>query len=244
MNLRTLAKEYAGGLLGIQAYRKARDELIEGILVGRLQVTKNDFQAPLRSQRAEAAPDITAFRAPPLNKPVSKSSVTITEPKTDKAHTPSIYRAILAGIAVIIVSLVILVALYPVIQQKISVSDITNQAISSGPSGAESDAQHPFVLTAGEGLIRQFLAQNEWDDENLQHFIKQWQELSAEEQDAGLSSPVKSQLANAIHRKLLDERAMLSLGDIQNSVDKQTVLVNFARQIGINDPRLTVQETP
>ena len=242
MNLRTLAKDYANGVLGLQDYRKARNELIEGILGGRVQVGTNDFQAPLNVQRAETAPDITAFRAPATNKQASIPAAAITEPDTHSTNTHATHRGILVGIAVIIICLVILVALYPVIQQKKTASSANNQI--TAPDAGQPDTQLLVTLNAGEKLIKQFLAQNEWADENLQQFISQWLALSAEEQDAGLSSPVRAQLVNAMHRKLLEERSMLALGDKQMSIDRQTALVNFARQMGISDPRFTVQDAP
>ena len=243
MNLRALAKDYANGVLGTRAYREARDELIEGILLGHIKVAVHDFQPPLNVQRVEAEPDITAFRPNPVTKADPKPSAAITEPGTDAAKTPTTHRGILAGITIIIVCLIVLVSLYPFTRQRATVSDATDQTTFSS-AVPQSDTQNPVTVSAGENLIKQFLGQNDWTDENLQQFITQWQELSAEEQDAGLSSSARTQLANAIHRKLVEERAILGLGDIQSSVDRQNVLVNFARQIGISDPRLSVKATP
>ena len=243
MNLRALAKDYANGVLGTQAYRKARDELIEGILLGHIKVAAHDFQPPLNLQRMDSEPDITAFRPNPATKAAPKPSAANTEPDADAANTPTTHRGILAGITIIIVCLIVLVALYTFTRQRTAVTEATDQATFSS-AVPQTGTQYPVTLGAGENLIKQFLGQNDWTDENLQQFITQWQELSAEEQDAGLSSSARTQLANAIHRKLVEERAILGLGDIQSSVDRQNVLVNFARQIGISDPRLNVKATP
>jgi len=49
-------------------------------------------------------------------------------------------------------------------------------------------------------------------------------------------------LINTIYQQLLDERALLSLGDVENAVVNQHMLVNFAEKLGIEDKRLNVFE--
>jgi len=46
-DLRTLAKDYAEGAMERDAYRKARNELIDGILAGDVEVHPSDFPPPL-----------------------------------------------------------------------------------------------------------------------------------------------------------------------------------------------------
>jgi len=244
MTLRNLAKDYANGVIGPQAYRKARNDLIEGILSGRIKVSAHDFQAPLNLQRIESEADITAFRGKPGNKATPKPVAAKQETREEVTPPTSFTnRGLLAGIAIIIACLVILVALYPFTRQKTPIFDTASESTMPG-AGNQPESQQPVVPGAGEILIKQFLQQNDWTDENLQQFSNQWQELSAGEQDAALSSPARTQLANAIHRKLVEEQVMLSLGELQKSIDRQTVLINFARQAGISDPRLILKETP
>jgi len=246
MNLRALAKDYANGVIGPQAYRMARNDLIEGILSGRIKVAANDFQAPLNVQRIEPEADITSFRGNPAATSKDASKPLIDKPEARKVTppAPSTHRGILAGIAIIIACLVILVALYPFTRQTNEVFDTSGQS-QIPDTGLQTDSPQSAVAPgAGEILIKQFLQQNDWTDENLQFFINQWQLLSAEEQDAALSSSARTQLANAIHRKLVEEHAMLGLGEVQKSIERQTVLINFAHQTGISDSRLTLKETP
>ncbi|MGH8120823.1 MAG: hypothetical protein ACRESK_09435, partial [Gammaproteobacteria bacterium] len=231
MNLRALAKDYANGVIGPQAYRKARDDLIEDILSGRIQVTPHDFQPPPTMQRMDVEPDITAFSGRGSQPAAPKPTAAKVETREATQHPPATHRGILAGIAVIIACLVILVALYPFTRQKTPNSAASNQAADTA---LPSDVQQAVTPGPGEILIKQFLQQNDWTDENLQQFIDQWQGLSAAEQDAALSSSARTQLANAIHRKLVEEHAMLGLGEVQKSIERQTVLINFAHQTGIS----------
>ena len=235
MNLRALAKEYSDGVLGIHAYRKARDELIESILTGNTKVTAHDFKAPLKGQRTEAEPDVTSIQTGPRKKPAPRpGSSGVPDPMDAREHTVSVHRGLLVGFIVIIVFLVIIVALYPFLHQKKPPTADASQIITPA-----ADA-----VNAGEDLIKIFLRQNDWTDESLQQFTSNWQGLSAEERDTGLSSSARTELANAIYRKLQEERIMLGLGDVKSSIDKQTILVTFAQQVGINDPRIIVQDTP
>ena len=105
--------------------------------------------------------------------------------------------------------------------------------------------QYSGGLSGGVDLIKQFLRQTDWSDESLQQFMNAWEGLSAEERDIGLTSSAKTELANAIYRKLQEERIMQQgLGDVQASINKQTALVAFAQQVGIIDQRIIVNETP
>jgi uncharacterized membrane protein len=161
----------------------------------------------------------------------------------EQEHTSSVHRGILLVFAAIIVFLVIAVALYPFTHQKKSAPADTGQTTAPA-AGTQPDLPHTDTLNAGANLIKQFLLKSDWTDENLQQFTNAWEGLSAEERDAGLSSSARTELANAIYRKLQEERIMLGLGDMQSSIDKQTVLVTFAQQVGIHDPRIIVKETP
>ena len=247
VNLRSLAKEYANGTLGFQAYRKARDELIESILAGNTIVTAHNFQPPLKLQRAEVTPDFTDSQTGIAIAPAPRSSDAASTPAMDAVErqdngTPA-RRGLLFGFAAIIILLVIAVAIYPFTQQKNSAPVAANPATSPG-AVAHPDMQYSGGLSGGVTLIKQFLKQTDWTDESLRLFISAWQGLSAEERDAGLSSSAKTELANAIYRKLQEERIMQGLGDGQTSMDKQATLVAFAQQIGINDPRIVVKGIP
>ena len=245
MTLRALAKDYATGVLGRQAYRKARDELIESILTGNTKVTAHDFQPPLKIQHIEVTPEFTSTQtgiAAIKPMPPQPSDIPM-ETMAGRENTSPAHRGILLGVAAIIVFLVIAVALYPFTQQKKPASDAAGLTTSPG-AGAHPDMQYSDGLSGGVTLIKQFLRQTDWTDASLQQFMSAWEGLSAEERDIGLSSSAKTELANAIYRKLQEERIMQGLGDEQTSIDKQATLVTFAQQVGINDPRIIVKETP
>ncbi|MCH8262641.1 MAG: SUMF1/EgtB/PvdO family nonheme iron enzyme [Proteobacteria bacterium] len=106
-----------------------------------------------------------------------------------------------------------------------------------------TNIDRPIVQSsAGQGLIIDFIQQKNWTQENLDVFVTSWQQMSAQEQTAAFSSLEMKRLINTIYQQLLDERALLSLGDVENAVANQHMLVNFAEQLGIEDKRLNVFE--
>ena len=53
-NLHALAKDYAQGVIDKETYRKARSELIDGILSGEIPVIAYDFPPPIDHEEADA----------------------------------------------------------------------------------------------------------------------------------------------------------------------------------------------
>lgn len=49
-----------------------------------------------------------------------------------------------------------------------------------------------------------------------------------------------SRLGNAIYKQLLAEKALSNLDDGNLALEKQKLLVNFAREMRIDDPRITM----
>jgi len=143
-------------------------------------------------------------------------------------------------IILVVISLIIILALPYKSDDTVSTSALTadsitaDEELNTGISVIEKSS-------AGEKLITDFLAQNNWSEENLQQFKSDWLSLTAEAQADGLASPVKGQLANAIYQQLLEERALLGLGDTATVLSRQKTLVNFASDLGINDPRLQAE---
>ncbi len=91
-------------------------------------------------------------------------------------------------------------------------------------------------------LIRGFLNKNKWSESDLEKFLQQWHTLSSEHKDRAMSTIEIGQLANAITKQVLEERALSGLGDTSKSDQKLSQLVQFADQIGITQPPTTLPE--
>ncbi len=216
-SLRALAKEFANGALGREAYRKARRELIEGVLAGRIQVEAQEFRAPVEVDLdITAESDRTALRPERAPRPSAPPS---PPPAAAPAYRRSHLAWIVGSAVVILLCLIILAVLI---------------------KGSDPFFSEPFSLEKGSDplkgaeQIEEFLQENNWTDYRLDEFLAEWRALSPEEQAAARSAPAMTRLANAINQQLIEERALIGLGADEKARDRQTALVNFAEQVGIN----------
>jgi len=240
-DLHSLAKEYAQNVIDRDSYRKSRSELIQGICAGKIQVKTREYLAPfetvpdetdetrenIKTQISRAEKDtatVPGYPAAQKPEPVQRQNTIKTYPSSGNNKQKSIFVG--AAIMVFLCAIALLILLLPD-SNDVPPSDINNQVAQ--PS-------------TGQYLIIDFIQKKNWTEDNLNLFVTSWQQLSDEERTAVHASPEMKRLINAIYQQLLDERALLSLGDVENAVANQRVLINFADQLAIDDARLTVLE--
>ncbi|MBM2830086.1 MAG: FGE-sulfatase protein, partial [Gammaproteobacteria bacterium] len=237
-NLRALAKDYANGILAKDAYRKARNELIEGILSGAVEVIPNNYPRTVEHQDLESTGDRTAIFLEREQKQTPSPQPT----KPSKQSQPSSQQItshpwIIGSAAVAIICLIVIVVLFA--QRKEIPPPVV---IDAAPPTATAELPIPPIQSIkGQQLIEDFLRQNNWSDESLQRFVTDWQAMSPVDQSDGLASPAMTQLKNAIYRQFSEERALFKLGDAEKVIARQNSLAGFAQQSGTNDPRLVVE---
>ena len=246
-NLRELAEEYAQNVLDRESYHKSRRELIQKICAGEIEVEEHEYLFPIEdlpeeinetceniiTQLSRPATDDSDATVPGRT---GSSSVARPKPKASPAPRPRWIiqqKNIVIGMAAIILLAIITLTILLL------------------PATDDSSIQKPEVqvseYNSGQILITEFIQQKNWSQDSLASFVTSWQQLSDEELNAVQTSPEMKRLTSTIYQQLLDERAVLSLGDlslgdIKNAVVNQRLLVNFANQLGINDARLTVLE--
>ena len=239
-DLQKLAKEYAQNTIDLESYRKSRSELIKGICAGEVVVKENEYLAPLdnleeklddttenmitqmvnQGQDSKAATPTAKSKARPTDQKESSS------PSTRKIDQKTI---IIASLVIVVLCLVILTTLLsPATKEEPPITIPDNEMVNES--------------SAGQNLIAEFMQQKNWTQENLTSFVASWQQLSAQEHEATHASPEMKRLTNAVYRQLLDERALISLGDVENSVANQKMLVDLTERLGIDDKRFTVVE--
>ena len=247
--LRSLAKDYANGILNKEAYRKARNELLSGVLSGEIPLEVNEYRAPLPAQDLDSTFEKTAIKPPDSSQAVPPQKD--EEPITEFVTRPQKRKPSFAGespdsplknyfgliTAAIILCIIALIVLMLAIEEYIQPTKQTN--VTDSEQGLTSPAQQN--KSANE-LIEEFLLQHNWSDESLQQFTTQWNSLDPVEQTNALMSPLSIQLTNAIYKQLLEERALFGTGDNDAIITRQHALVNFANGVGIDDPRLKVRE--
>jgi formylglycine-generating enzyme required for sulfatase activity len=233
-DLRTLAKDYAEGAIDRDAYRKARSELIDGILAGDVEVLPRDFPPPL--DNSEGDPTVESIiKVESSPKPSKQYAKQPQQLPPDKTH----HYWLIGGSVVTLTCLIVLVFLYTK-QAKLPMEGSNDAEEQTSEQVTERDTVTVVSSNAGDALIGNFLNENNWSVENLQQILLDWQNLSTEERSAGLSSVTSRQLINAIHKQLTEERGLLGLGDNASVIARQQTLVDFAGSLGIQDSRLTV----
>ncbi|HSR62886.1 MAG TPA: SUMF1/EgtB/PvdO family nonheme iron enzyme [Gammaproteobacteria bacterium] len=248
-NLRALAKDYANGVIDREKYRKARAELIEGILAGDIKVESREFIAPVEAgDDTDITQEKTALRTEP---DAFRSTGEFEGPPTVTARKParkqpgkSSQKWIIGSAIVIIICSVVIVTL--LLQGEEEPEPVVFEAIPPEPEVAAPDtamiepaAEKP---DAGITLIEQFLDSKNWQTNSIEQFSAEWQKLSDAEQQAAISSPALTQLNNAIYQQLLKERALVGLAEPEKINARQEILVGLAKTVGIYDDRLTVQK--
>ena len=87
-------------------------------------------------------------------------------------------------------------------------------------------------------MIKAFLSDNHWQKQDLDTFLNDWKGLTAEERTEATSSARFNQMANAIQKKIMEENALIALGDNEAAIAKRQSLIDFAKSIGVRDPKI------
>lgn len=230
-DLHELSREYAQSVIDRDTYRNDRKELIQGICSGEIKLKKRKYLTPF-----EALPNDLDNTIENMNTQIVNPSKNTTSKREESAPTkqtsssPKISKQkniIIGMVSVIVLCIIILIFLLLSDSEKKSSTDIAPTVTNS---------------SVGQNLISDFILQKNWTRKNLESFITSWQQLSTQQQSTAFTSPEMTRLINTIYQNLLDERALLSLGDVENAVNNQRMLVNFSEQLGIEDKRLNVVE--
>ncbi len=241
-HLRELAKDFAQGNLNKDEYRKLRGDLIQGIVAGDIPVPDREFLAPL-SPSEDA--DITAQGYE--YDPGSTTQIVATQPGKKKSSTPRpqstssttpvkspspfsvpLFIGLSIGVLLLIAGIT-----------AIFIYSSDRPATTTENAATETTSQ-PVAGQAAETLIRLFLQQNDWRQENLDKFVSNWQKIGPHEQQAAADLPIKNQIKNAIYKQIIEQRALIALGDAESARANQQRLVEFAAAIGIQDPSISV----
>ncbi len=229
-NLRTLAKDYSEGKLNKDGYRREREKLLAGILAGTIEVEDNHHTTFLDTSEQE--------HAIPKDSPQAEEHRFI--PGVSRSNIFPAQNLYLVGGAVLVVLSAVIIVIYMLIREPESTFKV-DAMINTVPAITEETYIVPDTYII-EDLIQRFIQNNDWSENSRQAFLENWETLSPEEKEQALALPISNQLANLIYEQLIEQRALYQLGDRENSLINQKILVDFAWQIGIDDPRITVKQ--
>jgi hypothetical protein len=244
--LRALAKDYANGVLDKEAYRKARDTLLKGILSGEISLVANDFRAPLQAQDLNSTFEKTSIQVAPPPPKEPKPTIEFVPPQISEEILESQTRKsssklyIVLGIVIGVIAVLVLAFIFSGSDAPVLLATDSNTEVPG-----EQPVQEPQEdnVTAAE-LVEDFLNGHDWSGEQLQLFVSRWNNLPEDELTKGLTPPLSIQLANAIYKQLLEERSLFGTANNDTIIARQQILVDFARALGMDDPRLQVREPP
>ncbi len=242
--LRGLAKDYATGAIDKEQYRKSRGDLIKGIIAGEVIVEPINFLPPLKPatdddistktierDRTEIKPQKPQPKPEAReNRPKAKPSLTETPSAIPEKKSPGLFIAISTiTVIILIIAVVLFYPKPPGTKTETLVQTIRN------------DEEMTNLSKAGEDLIAQFLSEKNWSEESLDKFVTDWTTLNAEERLSASQTKRMQRMTSSIYKQFLEEKALANI-DEEKAIMKQQKLIEFAKAIGINDPRLMIEQ--
>ena len=242
-----LAKEYARGQLAKADYRRHRTDLIQGIIKGDIEVQDYSFEPPLPppdediTEQSGFDPLATTQLSTVPNygqgdsekkTPVASAEQRASAPAqkaNELLHQKKLM--ILSGLTLMVL-LIVLVLSFILLRSGDETTEIKTE-VSSPLVGQQ--------ISSADKLISNFLNENKWQQDNLNSFTSSWLALDSESRQNTTDTGRLAQLGNAIYKKILEEKALMSLGDESKSLERQRMLADFATSLGIKDQRIISQ---
>lgn len=224
MNKRTkigeLARQYAKEKIKKELYRKKRSELLLDIINQNTTVEDIDYDPPIKNSEVnnelyETAEQLTQFGQNIDLDPTAEPSP--PPPKTEQSTSAPNFSLIswsIGGIAVLVLIIIIASSLFI------------------------SDTDDKSEYKVAQQLIGNFLIQKDWTNSSIDNFTKQWSKYSDQTKQQTLDSNRMKRLNNAIYEQLTNAQILSSKSETH--YQKQHLLVDFAKDIGIEDNRLVV----
>ena len=224
-SLRQLAKAFSVGNIDQTAYRKARTDLITGIIDGTIALEENTYPPLVNPSKSanQAHHEKTEIRSVPVSDQIHADTLAPMDGKLP---------IMVAAAGIIAVLLIIFIGFMVIPDTPEQTAEQKSADAKIAGEGAESPETN-----AGNKIIDDFLSQKLWGNEALQSFQIQWDQLTPEETRASLDSNAMKRLSNAIYRQLLEEQSLKAIGDSQAAAQRQEQLIDFSSSIGIADPR-------
>jgi hypothetical protein len=227
--LRGLAKAHAAGILAKDKYRQDRTTYIEAVLSGSITIQPAE-QSPVLA-RMERTGEITMEKSSQDRADVNTEILGINV-LADQTPPKMKTGFIIGGAAALLVVVIVVFAAFsgdeqPAVQPRQEVVASVAPPVDTPPNAAQN-------------LIRSFIAKNVWSETSMNSFLAEWDVMPEPEKNSIKNSVELGQLANAIYKKLLEERALSGIGNPETSYEKQRQLVQFAASLDISDSRISL----
>lgn len=244
LTLRQLARRYADGALDTEAYRSARAEYIETVLTadGADALTHANYTSPptVAGEETVTAAQLREYDQTRIisgNDPSPHQHMQTQPIQLSDGSQPSAVVIAAAVAGILILALVIGSTLF-------SGSENEPADAAAGMQGQKTQpaAMQPMSESSGNtalARLQAFLEAPQWTQQALDDFVSEWQSLPRDDRETALQTTLARQLGDALYRQLLEERALDGLDEAPaDNTSGQEKIVNFARDIGLQDRRL------
>jgi formylglycine-generating enzyme required for sulfatase activity len=224
--LRQLATQHHGGELDLQTYRRLRAELLdrltntEGEAEGNITLPQRPrpaATAPAPAVPTVSMPSAAAPLAPPPQPPpaVPARATSVSPARTAGPRRPGLRTSIV-------------VALVAVIAMGAGGYFLLRPTTASPDATAESAEDTPESYLA----INDFLAADDWSDEQIANFNARWATMPEEVRDAALEQPWYQNFVQRVRSRVKEQRALTATADSAGTVEGP--LSALASSVGID----------
>lgn len=240
--LRELARGYFTGEIHKDIYRKKRAELISGILAGETILRENNYPDIILPQSIEEL-DTTepkSDRRPPSQSQTQPAQQVTTPPTTGLTRPlpfPLPWVIAAGGLLVFSLALIVVFNMGPDEEEH----PVSPTLASPTPPPTTATGSHQTPTATVNNLLQSFMTKNDWSELGINGLRAAWSGLTEADRETAANSVLLDQMTSAIHRQLLEERALIGLRDDASVISKQQLLIALAGDLGIDDPRMTVQ---
>ena len=239
LTIRGLAKAHSAGEIDRQTYIRERRQLIDGIVAGEVELVPY-VPPPLRESYIEEEDDAAGE---------DDAESTLELPKIDPhdetvpgIHVPSRPTPLMTTKRLILVGLAGLI--FAIAATVIWMSKSEDPKKESDSAKASTDVQiapTPLAANAADRLLLEFLKIKSWTATDINQLSEAWRHLRSDLR-ADASEATLKRVANAINRKLVEDSALVELGNAVDALARQRRLLDLAALLGIDDERLKRHE--
>jgi formylglycine-generating enzyme required for sulfatase activity len=211
--LRQLATQYHGGELDLSSYRRMRAELLDRLTSSEVEPEEAVTTLPQRTRAVPTAPAPPAVSAPKPAPAASGPPPPAAEKNAPRKRSSGIY--VVVGLLVVAAAAAGYFYLRPV-----------------APAASNDAAPPPDTTSESYLAIHDFLAADDWSDEQLANFNTRWATLPDDQRVAALDQSWYRDFVERVRSRVKERRALTATADRPGTVEGP--LSALASSVGID----------
>ncbi|MFP6781572.1 MAG: hypothetical protein VCB59_07715, partial [Gammaproteobacteria bacterium] len=219
--LRGLAKAYSDSIIDRKQYIRQRRELIDDIVAGKAEIVPNQSH--------------TASGRPKLDRTFSDREDTLELPMIDEHPTE---RAIVpksnGSRKMMIAALIVGMSLIGWIVFQPKQTPIQTPIVATAPAPAPAIA----LDDTSRAELTEFLNNNKWQNKHLTALTTLWLAKDMSVRQIAAEHPIVHQITDSVGQKFREETALLELGDRDEVLARQRLLLDLGKALSPHSERL------